>query len=68
MRFAPGQFLGDFQVRQSVHGLALANMRPTVPEHEVQTHTHDDAHFLLLLDGVYLSSAHGMPAVCAHPA
>jgi AraC family transcriptional regulator len=45
--------------------LALAELRPTVPEHEVHVHTHDDAHFLLLLQGNYLSSASGMPEVCS---
>ncbi|MBK9655546.1 MAG: hypothetical protein IPO66_08740 [Rhodanobacteraceae bacterium] len=44
--------------------LVLAEMQPTVPEHEVQTHTHDDAHLLLLLGGDYVSSAQGMPDVC----
>ena len=38
-----------------------------MPEHAVHTHTHDDAHFLLLLGGTYLSSARGMPAVCVGP-
>ena len=46
---------------------ALAELIPTVPEHEVQAHTHDDAHFLLLLGGTYLSSASGMPAECSVP-
>lgn len=45
-------------------GLALAELQPTVPEHEVQTHTHEDAHLLLLLAGSYVSSAQGMPLVC----
>ncbi|MGH8104943.1 MAG: helix-turn-helix transcriptional regulator, partial [Arenimonas sp.] len=45
-------------------GLSIAELTPTVPEHDVETHTHDDAHFLLLMDGQYLSSAHGMPEIC----
>ncbi len=43
-------------------------MTPTVPEHDVETHTHDDAHFLLLLDGAYLSTAYGMPSICSEAA
>ena len=45
--------------------LALAELRPTVPEDEVHEHTHADAHFLLLLQGHYVSSARGMPEVCS---
>ncbi|WP_123088525.1 helix-turn-helix transcriptional regulator [Montanilutibacter psychrotolerans] len=59
-----GTFYGDYRERRQVGDLAIADLRPTVPEHDVETHTHDDAHFLLLLDGLYLSSAKGMPAVC----
>jgi len=65
MRLAHGQFFGDYQSRRQVGELALAELQPTVPEHEVQPHTHDDAHLLLLIDGHYLSSAQGMPAVCS---
>lgn len=64
MRLAHGQFFGRYQARRQVGELALAELQPTVPEHEVQTHTHDDAHLLLLIDGDYLSSAQGMPPVC----
>ena len=60
-----GRFYGDYRAQCQVGELALAELRPTVPEHEVVTHTHGDAHFLLLLEGAYLSSARGMPGVCA---
>lgn len=43
-------------------------MRPTVPKHAVHTHTHDEAHVLVLHAGAYASSAEGMPEVCAEPA
>lgn len=62
--FAYGRFLGEYRAQRDVGALALAELRPTVPEHEVHVHTHDDAHFLLLLQGNYLSSARGMPEVC----
>lgn len=63
-----GRFFGDYRHERRIGSLSLAELRPTVPEHEVQTHTHEDAHFLLLLEGRYLSSAQGMPAICAQPA
>lgn len=66
--FRPGMFYGDVARRRQVGAIALAELQPTVPEHDVETHSHDDAHFVLVLAGRYVSSAHGMPAVCASPA
>jgi len=63
-RLGHGAFFGDYRERRHAGDLALAELRPTVPEHDVHTHTHEDAHFLLLLDGAYLSTARGMPEVC----
>lgn len=67
MRFAAGQFLGDRRARRRFAGIELADMRPTVPRHEVHAHTHDEAHLLVLHRGAYLSSAEGMPGVCVEP-
>jgi len=67
LHFGHGQFFGRYAHRRQVGALALADLAPTVPEHEVHTHTHDDAHFLLLLGGTYLSSAQGMPQACVQP-
>jgi AraC family transcriptional regulator len=65
--FLHGQFLGAAAAHRSVPGFDLSSLVPTVPEHEVQAHTHADAHFVLLLEGEYLSSAHGAAAVCRGP-
>lgn len=77
--FAHGAFYGAFERRRRVDGdasaktagdvasIELAELQPTVPEHEVETHTHADAHFVLVLAGRYISSAHGMPPVSARP-
>jgi hypothetical protein len=65
--FRQGMFYGDFALRRRVGAIDLAELRPTVPEHEVETHSHDDAHFVLLLAGKYVSSAQGMPPVCTLP-
>src|SRR5690242_10344938 len=54
--------------QQATDGLALAQLRPTIPEHEIHRHTHDDMHFVLLLAGRYVSDARGMPAICDEPA
>lgn len=68
MRFTPGQFLGARDLRVRLPEIELADMRPTVPAHDVVPHTHDEAHLLLLHAGAYRSSARGMPDVCVEPA
>lgn len=45
----------------------VARLVPTVPEHEIVEHTHTDAHFVLLMQGAYVSSAAGAPAVAQRP-
>jgi AraC family transcriptional regulator len=53
--------------QQATSELAIAYLRPTIPEHGIHRHQHDDMH-LVLLGGHYVSDAAGMPAVCAEPA
>lgn len=77
--FAHGGFYGAFEQRRRIddgsdvpagadtRGIELAELQPTVPEHEVETHTHADAHFVLVMAGKYVSTARGMPTVCLHP-
>lgn len=54
--------------QQATCDLAIAHLRPTIPEHDIQRHQHADMHLVLLLAGHYVSDASGMPAVCAEPA
>ncbi|HEY4559591.1 MAG TPA: AraC family transcriptional regulator [Lysobacter sp.] len=54
--------------QQGTGDLALAQLRPTVPEHEIRRHGHADMHLLVLLSGRYVSEAEGMPDVCDEPA
>lgn len=54
--------------RQATAEIALAQLRPTIPEHDVHHHQHVDMHLVLLLAGQYVSDAAGMPTVCAEPA
>lgn len=67
LRFVHGQFLGEFALRREAPGFSFAELSPTVPEPLVQVHRHDDAHYVLLLQGDYLSSARGAPALCRGP-
>lgn len=66
--FDRGMFYGDVERRRRVGDIELAELQPTVPEHEVETHTHTDAHFVFVLQGRYLSRARGMPPLSAGPA
>ena len=54
--------------QQGTDDFALAQLRPTVPEHGIRRHGHADMHLLVLLAGSYVSEAAGMPEVCDEPA
>jgi AraC family transcriptional regulator len=54
--------------QQATRDLAIAHLRPTIPEHEIRQHQHAEMHLLLLLSGHYVSDAAGMPEVCAEAA
>lgn len=65
-----GQFLGSYSRRREARGFSFAELIPTVPAVEVPVHTHEDAHFVLLLSGDYISSAKGAgppPALIYNP-
>lgn len=64
---AHGRFFGACRERRVVDGLVLASLEPRVPEREVVCHTHEDAHFVYVTAGTYISSAAGAPGVAAAP-
>ena len=57
-----GRFYGCTAVQRSAPGLAWSMMRAD-PHRIVTRHSHEEAHFVLVLDGLYVSSAEGAPAV-----
>jgi AraC family transcriptional regulator len=61
-----GQFFGRYQARLRVDGFELAVLNPDSTR-TVERHTHEDAHFVLLLDGLYVSSATGAPSIASGP-
>lgn len=65
--FKSGEFYGD--VDQGARGsiFDIRRLRATRSEEEVQTHRHDDAHFVLVLSGVYISSALHAPPRAPSP-
>lgn len=64
----PGQFYGvrHERVRGGLFDLGLMEAR--APEHDVHLHLHEEAHFVLVLAGTYLSSARGAPQQAPAPA
>ena len=62
-----GQFYGVRDTRREVTGFSLA-IASADPARPVARHTHEDAHFILLLDGHYVSSARGAGHLHADPA
>jgi AraC family transcriptional regulator len=64
---AHGEFFGTHDHRRDVAGFALS-VASADPRRPVARHTHEDAHFILLLDGHYLSSARGAGHLHAEPA
>lgn len=63
----PGQFYGEWQDRQQGGVFGLSVLAASAPEHEVRLHTHEEAHYVLVLAGVYLSQARGAPACAPAP-
>lgn len=66
-RLGHGQFFGLRRSNWDVGGFSIASMRAD-PGIEVEMHTHDTAHFIVLTSGQYLTSARGAGAVCVRPA
>lgn len=58
-RFSTGRYYGSQAFERSAAGLKLSHMRATIPEHEIQEHSHVGAHLVLATRGVYKSSASG---------
>lgn len=52
-------FFGDLQFSRTLDGITLSHRIANSPPAEVPTHTHSDAHFVLVTSGHYVSSARG---------
>ena len=57
--FRHDDFYGRLQLRKTVPGFTLAHRVADRPPDQVQTHTHVEAHFVLVTSGQYISSAEG---------
>jgi AraC family transcriptional regulator len=57
-----GAFYGNVDVRCSTAGIDISVLNAD-PHRVVERHSHDAAHFVLVLDGLYVSSAAGAEAI-----
>lgn len=67
IQFKSGEFYGDLHHRERGSVFDIRRLIATRSEDEVETHRHDDAHFVLVLSGVYISSALHAPAHAPSP-
>jgi AraC family transcriptional regulator len=61
------EFWGAGPARRETADFSFHLLAANAPEDEVQTHTHDEAHFVLVLSGGYMSSARNAPAISNTP-
>lgn len=54
---APGQFFGGVRLGCAVGGIEVSHRIAAGPPEQVLTHTHEDAHFILVTGGEYVSAA-----------
>jgi len=62
-----GEFFGTANVKKELAGFSVSRMAPVIPEEEMQTHTHEQATFVMVLDGLYISSARNAGPRCRAP-
>lgn len=65
--FRPGEFYGALEGVASGGAFDIRALAATRGEHDVEVHTHADAHFVLVLSGVYISTARGAPQYAPAP-
>jgi AraC family transcriptional regulator len=62
-----GQYIGSSQRRHEVPGFSVSLLTPALRAEDVPLHTHENASFVLVLSGAYISSAQGAEFVSASP-
>ncbi|THD77640.1 MAG: AraC family transcriptional regulator [Phenylobacterium sp.] len=65
--FRPGEFYGALARASTGGAFDIRALAASGREDDVEVHTHDDAHFVLVLSGVYISTARGAPAFAPAP-
>jgi len=62
-----GEFYGDLDWASGHGDFEARSFAASAGEHDVETHTHEEAHFVLGLSGVYICSARGAPRFARSP-
>ena len=62
LQLAPGEFFGGMRLARSGAGIEVSHRIAAGAPEEVVTHTHRDAHFILVTGGDYISAAGRPPA------
>lgn len=60
-------FWGTGPAARKTEGFSFHLLNANAPEQEVEPHGHEEAHFVLVLSGAYLSSAEDAPTLSATP-
>jgi AraC family transcriptional regulator len=59
-----GIYFGTSKIHQELPGFSVSLLEPTLRAEDVPLHTHENASFVFVLEGSYLSNADGAPSVC----
>jgi len=65
MRLPAGHFFGHARTERATDSFAFVERTPELREHEVPTHTHDEAHFIFVIRGLYITESYGAPDLCS---
>lgn len=64
-RLAAGRFFGHARVERATESFTFVERTPELREAEVPLHTHDEAHFVYVVRGLYVTESHDAPDVCS---
>src|ERR1700690_3314593 len=62
-----GVYFGSGQIRREVPGFSISLLTPAFRAEDVPLHTHENASFVFVISGAYLSSADGAEPVSSEP-
>jgi AraC family transcriptional regulator len=64
-RLSAGRFFGYARDVRASESFSFVERTPELREREVPVHTHDEAHFVFVVRGLYVTESHGAPNVCS---
>ncbi len=64
-RLTAGRFFGYARDVRESDSFSFVERTPELREREVPLHTHDEAHFVYVVRGLYVTESHGAPEICS---